>query len=514
MRLLELYKVIDEITASGSLDDDGYEQWEPEHGIDNFVRTEFSAGGCYDLATALHQQTGWPIWGTFEKDHPDMVSHVWVIRPDGKAVDINGIHSQNVAKTKYDNDTERYGRPTQTLEPRQLDASELSNDPEMVTWATELIQTNPEHFGISHPMNESLDSVKTHSPSQIAGVEGSEGLEEAFDSAPSEVVPAHSPNELLRYEFTIDDNTYMIFMDGPKKGPTTGTTWEVSYGLKEPSKNEFGYNTKTSPTNTGNAGKVFSTLIEFLQDFIHLHGVEHLIFTGSKDSGLVSLYNRMLPYFAKRHNYEFESKQLAYSMKYTITIPDPDAKPITEAAGDFIDRVYQDIIRLGAFTEHGSSIEEFIDEYSSDYESWWDEEKDSSELMKDPVFLQGFKDWLGTRFKYVVRGMRAELGSFPHELIRAMYVTDQWNPQTQGVGKYWSTYRAEAHQGDHTNGTKVILTALINNRDINWEGTIRSRMDYMHGDVEGEIQLKPNANIQVTEIEGTDIPSGIYPVGN
>jgi hypothetical protein len=399
----ESITVLDEITASGSLDDDasqgklGRFDIDAVKFLDGFVGDTQIASEQDDTSTGpklfwfVNTESDTPIgfantsFGSNEMMKYATTSMIWIedeYRGEGLAGEyyawlLEDLGRHLISDTEHSPESEQVWwklvqRYESYVNDQQIntfdDFSGAYDAPDTTIRVSPVLRKSP--------VTESLDSVNTHSPSQIAkkhgvdvqviiqqlikgskvelehttdaseartialdhiwelpdyysklaGVEGSEGLEEAFDSAPSDVVPVHSPNELLRYEFTIDDNTYMIFMDGPKKGPTTGTTWEVSYGLKEPSENEYGYNAKTSPTNTGNAGKVFSTLIEFLQDFIHLHGVEHLIFTGSKDSGLASLYNRMLPYFAKRYNYEFESKQLAYAMKYTITIPDPDAE--------------------------------------------------------------------------------------------------------------------------------------------------------------------------------------------
>lgn len=116
-----------------------YDEWTPERGIDEFVRTEFMTGGCYALAVALHDKTGWPIQANF--DAYGDVNHVWVIRPDGAAVDINGVHDTSVAKTKYDLD----GTPPSGPEPYPADDPV---DQDMLAWARQLIDGFPDHFGL------------------------------------------------------------------------------------------------------------------------------------------------------------------------------------------------------------------------------------------------------------------------------------------------------------------------------------------------------------------------------
>lgn len=127
---------------------DDYEEWTPERGIDNFVRTEFCVGGCYSLALALHRATGWTMWGVYETDNPDTLAHAWVVRPDGRAVDINGVHSGGVAKVKYDQHSDRFGAPIRHNPPQKIIPDESEANPEYLEWAETLIAAHPDHFGI------------------------------------------------------------------------------------------------------------------------------------------------------------------------------------------------------------------------------------------------------------------------------------------------------------------------------------------------------------------------------
>jgi hypothetical protein len=114
-----------------------YEQWEPKHGIDDFVRVEFNTGGCYELAVALNAKTGWPVYGRYDK-HGDL-DHAWVVAPGNRAVDVNGIHDGPVAITPYD---------TIPVKGKPLPKGSEGINAEMLEWANQLIQHFPDYFGV------------------------------------------------------------------------------------------------------------------------------------------------------------------------------------------------------------------------------------------------------------------------------------------------------------------------------------------------------------------------------
>lgn len=130
--------------------------WRPEHGITDFVITEFTAGACHHLALALHRVTGWPIMAELPPEEPDALDgaiHYWVVTPEGKAVDIQGVHATDWANTPYS-----LAHPEGPLRvvPRQTLLSDNS-DPstcagrlarEYAAWAETLVAHFPEHFGL------------------------------------------------------------------------------------------------------------------------------------------------------------------------------------------------------------------------------------------------------------------------------------------------------------------------------------------------------------------------------
>lgn len=64
----------------------------------------FTCGDCHIFARALNKLTGWPLHGFINDDgEPDV--HAFVVRPDGKAVDIEGVHDlQTFVKRWISND--------------------------------------------------------------------------------------------------------------------------------------------------------------------------------------------------------------------------------------------------------------------------------------------------------------------------------------------------------------------------------------------------------------------------
>lgn len=107
--------------------------------LDDHARSEFVCGGCYYLAVALHQITGFPIFA--EIDGSEFI-HCWVMNPDGNAIDVNGIHKGNWAKTPYSQDL-----PSGVVQEYH-DEDELADD-EMFEWAKDLVFSHPEYFNLN-----------------------------------------------------------------------------------------------------------------------------------------------------------------------------------------------------------------------------------------------------------------------------------------------------------------------------------------------------------------------------
>lgn len=117
--------------------------WLPKHGIDNFVRAEFSAGYCAYLARALHEVTGWPVMAELDSRGLGHIEHVWVVNHQGKAVDINGVHPSDYARTKYSEPT-----PGKIIQVPNIERQAPEDDYGVLDWARQLVELFPKHFGI------------------------------------------------------------------------------------------------------------------------------------------------------------------------------------------------------------------------------------------------------------------------------------------------------------------------------------------------------------------------------
>lgn len=107
--------------------------------LDESAKTEFVCGGCYYLAVVLHQITGYPIYAEIDGDE---FIHCWVTNPDGNAIDINGVHNGNWAKTPYSKNL-----PKGAIKEYHNKDELVAHD--MVEWAKDLVFSHPEHFNLN-----------------------------------------------------------------------------------------------------------------------------------------------------------------------------------------------------------------------------------------------------------------------------------------------------------------------------------------------------------------------------
>lgn len=123
--------------------------WTPSQGINDFVRGEFTTGGCFELAAVLHRRAGWPIYGHVLQGE---LVHAWAVNPEGRAVDIHGVHAGAVAFCAY---TQMQCTDTQGVErshvgdPINLTSSAFMQEADLTEWAEELLVHFPEHFSLT-----------------------------------------------------------------------------------------------------------------------------------------------------------------------------------------------------------------------------------------------------------------------------------------------------------------------------------------------------------------------------
>jgi hypothetical protein len=105
----------------------------------------YQHGRCMYFALALHDLAGWPIYGEIAQD--GRIIHAWA-SDDGKAVDINGVHSSNFAEPEGPD--KRGGVPTKVkqLNPERLRAKYVGDMPEVLNNAKTLILAHSDHFGL------------------------------------------------------------------------------------------------------------------------------------------------------------------------------------------------------------------------------------------------------------------------------------------------------------------------------------------------------------------------------
>lgn len=170
---------------------------------------------------------------------------------------------------------------------------------------------------------------------------------------------------------------------------------------------------------------------------------------------------------------------------------------------NFLKQYFEEIRKTKQFSDHGSSIEEFIDDY--DYDDIWFDPSDPS-LLDNEDFWEGFKNWLPKRFDYALKQINQDIGfSNTIPLVRAMIVQDgKIIEEGSSVGIFWTIdnggYNITPYQGNESSGVEIHLRTSVSKNQINVYETMKSRMDYAHGDQEGEIQLLPNQKIQITSV--------------
>lgn len=72
----------------------------------------FTDGDCHVLARAIHRLTGWTMASIYDPYMDGPNYHAFVLRPDGKALDVEGLHDPD-ALVSYYGDPESYLMPVQ-----------------------------------------------------------------------------------------------------------------------------------------------------------------------------------------------------------------------------------------------------------------------------------------------------------------------------------------------------------------------------------------------------------------
>lgn len=134
--------------------------------------------------------------------------------------------------------------------------------------------------------------------------------------------------------------------------------------------------------------------------------------------------------------------------------------------------------------------------------------------MATPEFAALVARWARARLAEVKRDLRTLFGDVRAlRVSRAMVVTEAWLAEL-GAGREpvrasrfgfcWSAEDgdAAAHWAEPADGIEIVVEAEIAPGAVDMRATILSRMDYMNGDGEGEIRLRPDAMLETFEIAG------------
>lgn len=63
-------------------------------------RVRFTEGDCHFLAREINRRTGWPMFTFVSEYGPDL--HAFVMRPDGKVLDVEGLQDCKQFRAKWD----------------------------------------------------------------------------------------------------------------------------------------------------------------------------------------------------------------------------------------------------------------------------------------------------------------------------------------------------------------------------------------------------------------------------
>jgi len=171
---------------------------------------------------------------------------------------------------------------------------------------------------------------------------------------------------------------------------------------------------------------------------------------------------------------------------------------------EYIDRLYT----TGQWSSHGAPIDHYIDDNQDDDDfpvECQGRKLSFDEILAHPAFRVHFEAWLPQRFRYAKEWLESDLKQCADKsdglflLKRTIWCNqalfDKAATEDFDIGRFWSTYNPSAYCGSECEERTIELTvsAKVSVNDIDWTETMRSRMDYTNGDMEGEIYLKENS---------------------
>jgi hypothetical protein len=180
---------------------------------------------------------------------------------------------------------------------------------------------------------------------------------------------------------------------------------------------------------------------------------------------------------------------------------------LENAVPSFVERVtddlLDDILTTGKWVHHGADIEEQWDQGSFDgYIDSSFEGKPFEEVRHTPEFRKALHDILmmmaNQQYENLTQGSKYDdlppLGPNT-KLYRGISLKGGIN---DSVGVYWSQLKSQSlHRFiSEEVGSGFLFVAEVKDVTIDWEATIRSRLDYSNGGDEHEIQLKKGTPVK------------------
>lgn len=172
----------------------------------------------------------------------------------------------------------------------------------------------------------------------------------------------------------------------------------------------------------------------------------------------------------------------------------------------FLNNAYvNELLSSGRWASHGSDLQIWLDECDEVPAAF--SGKDLQQVINDTEFLNFFREWLGCRFDFAMKYLTQDINQ--HSVIRrAVYLTPAQKAEILpgsfvNVGKYWTVSRTvEPYGATYTKDREIVtITTELDLNSIDLIQTMISRMDYINGDYEMEIQTKENLPVKILSVE-------------
>lgn len=163
------------------------------------------------------------------------------------------------------------------------------------------------------------------------------------------------------------------------------------------------------------------------------------------------------------------------------------------------------LLSSGSWSSHGSDLQTWLDECDEVPATF--SGKDLQRVINDTEFLNFFREWLSHRFDFAMKYLTQDINQ--HKVIRrAVYLTPAQKAEILpgafvDVGKYWTVSgTVEPYGATCTEDREIVtITTGLDLDSIDLVQTMISRMDYVNGDYEMEIQTKENLPVKILSIE-------------